>query len=163
MSSLSCEYRTISIPYIEGDLHGELTAAVVREIAAASPFQYRSEGGDLQLIVKIIDIDDTNIGFRYDCKHNHKHSKSIIPSETRLSIVVEITLINAATDIAVFSPVRLMASIDLDHDYNYSLRSRGIVHFSLGQLTDADDSFEAAHTPLYLAIAQKITDYINSL
>lgn len=65
---LSERYATISIPYAQGDLRGDLTAEVIRKLSSSGSFRYVNAGGDLLLQIKLIDASEENIGFRYDRK-----------------------------------------------------------------------------------------------
>ncbi len=157
------DYQTISIPYVEGDLDGDLTAALVQAISSSGSFEYRLKDGALLLIAKVINFSDVNIGFRYDRHRNGKPSQSIIPDETRLSLTVEISLLEAASGRLLDGPVQLTAYVDADHDYNGNNgpSDSDINKFSLGQLSNADAAFEAAERPLNRAISRKIKDYLS--
>ncbi len=76
---------TLSIPYVVGDIDGDLTAAIVQEVISSPSFEHRTDQGQLLLIVKLIDTSDDNIGFRYEEIRNKEYKRSIIPVETRLS------------------------------------------------------------------------------
>lgn len=159
--NLPAQYHTISVPYAEGDFDGSFTSELVQEISASGAFSYRNEGGDLILKVNLLDFNDQNIGFRYHRSKKGRLTRSIVPTETRLSILAEITLIDACTGLCVLGPCQLTGSIDFDHDY-FSSR-HGINIFSLGQLSDYDAAYDAAKKPLYQVLAQKIVDFmINS-
>lgn len=156
--TLPCRYSTISVPYVEGDQNGSLTAAIVKEIARSGAFTYQCNGA-LILKVVVLDVYEDNIGFRYDRRKRGTLTKDTIPTETRLTIVVDVSVVEAASCCTILGPVHLAASIDYDHDY-YSSRD-GINIFSLGQLSDLDEAYDAAQTPLNRVIAQKIVDYIS--
>lgn len=156
---LSTTYSTISIPYVVGDRDGSLTSAIVKEIVRTGAFEFRYSGGALILNVVVIDIDEEDIGFRYDRKKRGKLTKDIIPTEERMTIIVEVTVTEAASCCTVLGPVRLSACIDYDHDY-YSSRD-GVNIFSLGQLTDLDEAYNTAEIPLFKLIARKIADYVT--
>ena len=155
----SPRFSTLSVPYVIGDEDGDLTNAIVHEIATASPFEYRTEYGQLVLIVKLIGVTDDNIGFRYEQVHGKEYKRSIIPSETRSIATAEVSLVNATTMCNVIPAVVLSASIDFDHQYNATYHDS--IRFSLGQLTDADSAFAAARIPLNRKLAQKIVEYIS--
>ncbi|MBA3722351.1 MAG: hypothetical protein H0W88_08110 [Parachlamydiaceae bacterium] len=169
MSLAGCQYRfgygdlterysTINVPYAEGDPEGELTAEVIKKISASGAFKYVPCGGDLTLSIQILEFRDENIGFRYD-RNKHGHLKTpVIPTETRLSAIVEVELISNATNQVIRGPTQIRASVDFDHDY-YTTR-HGINIFSLGQLSDIDAGQEAAMQPLNRRLAEKITEYI---
>jgi hypothetical protein len=152
------QYSTISVPYVEGDLDGSMTASIINELARSGCFRFRQCDGDLTLKVKITDLRDENIGFRYDRKKKGELTHSIIPTETRLTAYSEVVVENSRTGCAVLGPVRVRASVDFDHDY-YSNRD-GVNIFSLGQLNDVDAACDAAQLSLNEALAGKIVDYL---
>lgn len=151
-------YETISIPYVKNDEDGRMTAALVKVISVESGLQYVKGGGDLTLLVEILAFENENIGYRYDQKDSGKLRHSIIPTETRLIAVAQVMLIDCATGEAIAGPAKITATVDFDHDYE---RTRnGINIFSLGQLTDYDEAYDAAFHPLYNVLSQKIADFI---
>lgn len=152
-------YKTISIHFAEGDLSGALTQAVVHEIASQTSLVYVNGGADLELVIKLKEIDEENVGFRYDRNKHDKRVDYIIPTETRLQAFAEVTLVDRAEGCALFGPLWLEASYDFDHDYYTSHNAVNI--FSLGQLTDYDEAYDAAMKPLYQNLARKIIDYLK--
>lgn len=156
---LSENYSTISVPYVEGDFDGSLTGAIISEIAKSGSFEYLRNGGALILQIKMIDLSDENIGFRYDRKKKGELTKSVIPTETRIKALIELIVLDAASGCVLLGPARLSAYIDFDHDY-YSSRN-GINIFSLGQLSDIDAAYDAVRKPLYYALARKIVEFVN--
>lgn len=153
-------YQTITVPFVDGDWQGIMTRSLVNQLATDSSFRLLNDGGDLTLLVKLKDVEEDNVGFRYDQKKSGKLIKYIIPTETRLSLLADVTLIDQTTGCALFGPVLFEANYDFDHDY-YSARN-SVNIFSLGQLTDYDEALEAALKPLYQELAKKIVDYIKS-
>lgn len=158
LGELSQRYATISIPYAEGDLKGDLTAEVIKNISSSGAFSYVNQGGELRLKIKVIDSNEENIGFRYDRHKDGKLKKNIVPTETRVSAIAEVTLIDAATGKIVRGPDRITAYAEFDHTY-YTTRNE-INIFSLGQLNDIDVARDAAKTPLNRALAEQIVDYV---
>lgn len=156
---LSSLYRSISVPYVQGDIDGRFTAALIKAISVSGEFVYK-EQGDLTLEVEIIDFRDENIGFRYDKNREGRLTKSIIPTETRLTVIALVRLKETFSGKLVLGPAHLSASVDFDHDY-YSSR-KGVNVFSLGQLTDFDAARDAVYRPLNSLLAKKIVDYINA-
>lgn len=157
--ALPTQYPSISVPFVEGDQDGALTAAIIKEIVRAGDFTYQYHGGSLTLKAKLIEIDEDNIGFRYDRKKRGKLTKDVIPTEERVTMVVELSVAEAASCRTILGPVLLSASVDYDHDY-YSSRD-GVNIFSLGQLTDLDAAYDAVQAPLNRAMAEKIADYLT--
>jgi hypothetical protein len=156
---LAERYSTISIPYVEGDTGGRLTAHLIRRLSTSGAFKYMPHDGSLILRANLVELRDENIGFRYDRKKEGKLKHAVIPAETRLSAIVEIRLIDSTTGKVVRGPARLTASVDFDHDYYYSSRHEVNI-FSLGQVNDIDAAHDAALEPLNRCLADKIADYI---
>jgi len=157
---LTQSYQTFSIPFVDGDQTGELTAEIIKRMSDSSGLSYASCGGDIILQVKLIELRDENIGFRYDRKKEGKLKKVIIPSEARIKALIELQVIEAVSKRVIRGPVRLTASVDFDHTY-YSSR-RAINVFSLGQLNDYDAAQDAVKQPLYRQLAERIVDYVTS-
>lgn len=152
-------YQTISVPYAEGDWKGDLTAAIIKRLSQSGPLVYRNTGGALILKVRILDYHSDDIGFRYDTNRHDRLISSVIPDETRLEGEVEVSVLEAASCKPVLGPVRLTAYTEFDHDY-YSAH-HAVNVFSLGQLTDIDEAYDAAEKPLNRRLAQTIVDYLN--
>lgn len=151
-------YATISIPYAEGDIKGDLTAEVIKKISLSGSFQFVSCGGDLILNIKVLDLSEENIDYRYDRKKSGKLKHSIIPTETRATIIAEVSLIEASTGKILRGPSKITASTEFDHTY-YTTRDQ-INVFSLGQLSDIDAARDAARIPLNRNLAEKIADFV---
>lgn len=157
-SGLAAKYTTVSIPYVEGDLDGSLTAAIINEFVRDGTFEYRRTGGALVVNLNLIDYQNNHVGFRYDRKKDGELRKSVIPTETRRTIYVEINVEDAASKSIVLGPAQLSASVVFDHDYEYARDEVNV--FSLGQLSDINQAIEAAQTPLNQVLARKIVDYV---
>lgn len=158
---LSESYSTISVPYVQGDQKGELTAEIIKKVTSSGAFRYVNEGGDLILKVKLLGVEEENIDYCYDRKRSGKRKKSIIPIETRVNAIAEVHLVNGATGRTIREPVRISANTEFDHTY-YATRN-DINIFSLGQINDIDAAREAAMHPLNRNLAESIVDYlINS-
>lgn len=87
-----------------------------------------------------------------------KLSHDIIPIETRATLAAEVTLMSSSGT-TLLGPVRIYASVDFDHDYYFSPHHINVT--SLGQLTDIYSARDAVKTPLFRALAEKITQYIT--
>lgn len=157
--SIPSAYSTVTVPFVKGDEDGSFTSSLIREIEINSGLNYVDHHGDLELQVKLIDLREQNIGFRYDRNRRNEIINSIIPTETRIFIIAEVIVLEKYTCKTILGPVEVVTSVEFDHDY-YSSRN-GINIFSLGQLTDLDEARVAVKTPLYKALARKIVEYIN--
>jgi hypothetical protein len=151
-------YTTISIPYVKGDDDGSLTAAVIRQVSTSGGLRYVSHGGDLTLHIELIEVRDENIGFRYDRNKQGCRKKGIIPTETRLIALAEVSILETKSHKIIRGPTRVVTSVDFDHDYYYSRHRINI--FSLGQLSDIDAAQEVAMQPLNRRLAEKIADFV---
>ena len=151
-------YRTIEIPYVDGDKEGSLTSQIIEKMVSSTTFSYVRSGGDLLLCVKILDYQHDNIGFRYDIDKQDQLTDSIIPTETRMTVLTEVRVIDAGRGCVVLGPARISASVDFDHDY-YGPRG-DINSKSLGQLSDIDVAYDSATLPLNRNLAEKIVDYV---
>jgi len=148
--------RTLSVPFAEGDVDGDLTSAVIQQISSSGVYSYRKEGGAVLLKIKILDLRDENIGFRYYRNKEGKLKKDIVPTETRIAVSAEVSLVDAVSCTPILGPTRITAGVDFDHDF-YSSDTT----FSLGQLNDYDSAYDAVVHPLNKVLAQKIVDFVN--
>lgn len=153
-------YESISIPFAEGDYQGMLTREIIDKIATQTSLLVVNSGGDLTLLVTLKQQDEENIGFRFDRNGKGRRIDYIIPSETRISLFAEVTVIEQASGCALIGPFLFEASYDFDHDYYSSQNAVNI--FSMGQLTDYDEALDAALRPLYQNLADKIADYVKN-
>lgn len=148
--------RTLSVPFAEGDVDGDLTAAVIQQISSSGVYAYRKNGGSVLLKIKIVDLRDENIGFRYYRNKEGKLKKDIIPTETRIAVTAEVALVEVGSCTPILGPTLITAGVDFDHDF-YSSDTT----FSLGQLNDYDSAYDAVTHPLNKVLAQKIVDFVN--
>lgn len=153
-------YHSITIPYIKNDQDGRMTAALIKEISD-SGLRYDQCTGDLTLLVEIVEYENENIGYRYGRKDHGELSHSIIPSESRLIIAAQVTLLDNSSSKPIAGPAKITATVDFDHEYEKT--RNGINVFSLGQLTDYDEAYDAAFQPLYRILSQKIADFILNI
>lgn len=153
------QYSSIAVPYVKGDLNGNLTSAIIKEISESGKNLVFKKNGDLILKISIIELNDENIGFRYDRNKKDRLTRSIIPTETRTTESVEMILTEACSGKVILGPIIISASVDFDHDYYLSQNAVNV--FSLGQLTDYDQAKDAVCCPLNKALAKKIVDYVT--
>lgn len=152
------QYRAITVPFVVGDPDGQLTSAIVREISISSPLPYSQLDGDLILKVKLLDVEEDNVGYRYDRKKRGTIRKRLIPCETRVTAQLEVSLEDRYCN-QVLPTVIITASLDFDHDYYSSRDSVNI--FSLGQLSEVDAARDTVISPLNALISKKIVDYLS--
>jgi len=146
---------TISIPYVEGDPSGKLTAQLVETIQREGGFRYVHSGGRLILKVKLIDNDILNIGWKVDPSRDNQ---KIIPNESRKKLLAEVTVLQEGRAQPLIGPVFIKSFVDYDHQH-YALNNDANI-FSLGQLTDIDTARDGLDTPMYRAMALEINNFL---
>lgn len=152
------KYHSINVPYVEGDLEGILTDSLIKELTTRGGFQYCRSGGMLTLCVELIDFREENIGFRYDREADDTLTKNVIPAETRLKGLAEVTIIDNCSGCCILGPDLVSAFIEYDHDY-YSNHGGANV-FSLGQLNDIELAQKVAYRPMFRKLARAITTHV---
>ena len=149
--------RGINVPFVVGDIDGQLTQEIVKELATRGCIILQG-AGNLFLSVELLEIRDENIGFRYDRKKKGELTHSIIPVETRIFAQAKVAVVDVSKGCTLLGPVLIEAWYDYDNDYYYS--QNGVNVFSLGELSDYETAREAAKRPLYKVLARKMADYI---
>jgi len=156
---VTSSYRTISIPYVEGDEQGRLTSALIRTVTQTGNLRFVTCRGDLELCVCLEAPEDDNIGFIYAPESNGSLSNIVVSNEARLSIDAKVSVIERRTGQRVLGPVTIPT--DVTFDFESDLSNVNFHAFSLGQLEMFNLAKDAAFVPLYDRLAQKIVDYVN--
>jgi hypothetical protein len=146
------------VPYARGDLDGDLTASVIRELSASPYLRYSPTGARYLICLDVVNYCDQNIGFQYELNKNKNLRHSVVPSETRLTVKADMIVRDAFSQQVVLGPIGLEASWDFDHDWYSS--TGGINTFSLGQFTDIDTARDTVLVPLHKRLAKKVIDYL---
>jgi len=160
--------RTISIPYIKGDVRGQLTNEIIRQLSYSGRYEYIREGGSLLLKVAVVSDGTSKIGYRYDRKnHSCKRTNHLQPTEARREITVELTLIDEASMMEIIKPTLVRGTSEYDFVGTHSLcdlsfiqggRRVTVESFSLGQLDSVEGAQDDALLPLYRDLAEKIVN-----
>lgn len=164
--SSSEDKTTLSIPYVEGDSQGQLTAELVRQIASYGIYDFVKKDGDLTLTVTLVGDKSDVIGFQYDLTEKKgKIERNLMPQENRRIITAQVTVTRGCTDEVVVGPLNISASTDFDYIDVNSLKTVSFINdgkrektisFSLGQLDSIEGAQDASLTPIYRQLAQKI-------
>lgn len=162
--------QTLSIPYIPGDVEGQLNAALVEAISQTGHYEYRRNDGVLLLQVAIINDNSERIDFRYDREPSGKREKNLLATANRRSAVAEVTLIDTRSDEILLGPSTVSASADFEYESVDSIVDmvyfppkgppQTVLNFSLGQLDSIEGGHDDSASPLYRHLAQKIADGI---
>jgi hypothetical protein len=155
-------YSTLCVPYVEGDLEGFFTATLIRTVTERGCLAYRDSGSDLLLEVCLLEPLDTNIGYIYapPDQGDDEASDIIVANEARLGLTAQVTLIDRRTGSSLFGPLTI--GCFLDYDFEPDLDNVDFHAFSLGQLEMHPLAQDAALSPLYTLLAEKIVDYVNN-
>lgn len=170
---LGAHFQTISVPYIEGDLDGMLTDALIKAVALSNQFAY-AKGGELILEGEITSDQTSHIGWQYDrSPTTSERQNRLVPNEGRREIALSFSLISARTGKTLYGPIVVKASSDFDFVDSDSLLDTSFVtptggrqstlFFSLGQLDSVEGAKAAVLTPLYQKLAYKIVEGIENI
>lgn len=167
----SCGYRflnkanvpyTTYVPYIEGDMDGNLTNTLIQRMADLGYFTPISGVSDfiIQARVKSNVIDP--IGFQFAPKNI---DRNIIANENRHTIELEFSILSGKTQEKLFGSYFIKESIDYDfldqYPCKYSTqREESTVNFSLGQLDSREGALSSSIDPLFHKITDKMSRII---
>jgi len=168
----SDEKTTISIPYVEGDAQGQLTSELIREITNSNLYRFVKSDGEVCLRVAIVNDKSDIVGFQYDLTPKKgKIERNLMAEENRRTLTAQVTLVDAITQEVIVGPVNVKASTDYDYIDVNSLKTVSFINeqgkrektitFSLGQLDSIEGAQDAALTPIYRLLAQKITQVLS--
>lgn len=186
---LSCGYRfeqqelengeaiSLSVPFVKGDLDGQLTNALIKEMSKTGSFRFVREGARHNLVVAIVEDEKHKIGFRYDripnptpeeLAKNDGREKNIVPTEGRRILTAQVTVEDTRSGKVVLGPTFVKAFMEYDYvnsDNLVDLTFLGpdnqrltVLNYSLGQLDSIEGAEDNALDPLYRHMAQKIID-----
>lgn len=180
----SCGYRLsgseekvssrVSIPYVKGDLDGQLTAAIITKFSTSSRWQYVQDAADLVLDIEILESDRHYIGYKYDrVKSTAELINRLIPNEGRRTLKVKLQLLDAKKEHTVYGPYEIEAFADYDFVnfdtykdlafVNQEGVAESVLSFSLGQLDSEEGGKEAVQAAVYQNLAEKILIGLDQL
>ncbi|HEX2580192.1 MAG TPA: LPS assembly lipoprotein LptE [Rhabdochlamydiaceae bacterium] len=168
----SDDKTTISIPYVEGDAQGQLTSELIRQVTNSNLYRFVKSDGEVCLRVAIVNDKSDIVGFQYDLTSKKgKIERNLMPEENRRTITAQVTLTDALTQEVIVGPVNVKVSTDYDYIDVNSLKEVSFVDeqgkrqktitYSLGQLDSIEGAEDAALTPIYRQLAQKITQVLS--
>jgi hypothetical protein len=171
-TAASEDKTTISIPYVEGDAQGQFTAELIRQITNFNQYDFVKKDGDLVLKVNLVGDKNDIIGFQYDLTPKKgKIERNLMAQENRRTLTAQVTVTDTSTEKVIVGPVDITASTDYDYIDVNSLKEVSFINeqgkrektisFSLGQLDSIEGAQDAALTPVYRQLAQKIALALN--
>src|SRR5258706_12209157 len=87
---------TIAIPYIKGDLDGQLNAELLRALSSSGYFDCVQSGAELTLEASLTAEGDDRIGYRFDRNPESGQLRdNIVGTENRRAISVNVSLIDS--------------------------------------------------------------------
>lgn len=170
--SENSEKVNISVPYIQDDLAGHFTEALIKQVSYSPNLVYKYSNSDYVLCVKIIDSSTSQIGYKYDRDNENVRRKNLRATEGRQKVTAQVEIIDQNTNATKFGPFDVSATSEFDYVDPDSLndlsfidptgRRNTVLAFSLGQLESIENAKEAALKPLYERLAKKIVDAISA-
>ena len=152
-------YRTVSIPYIEGDQDGTFTSTLIHTLAASGKWKYHPDNGELTLKVSLVGTRNEEVGFTRSIQ-NGQLNKWISPNENRLSALAKVEMIETASQKTVLGPEYLSAGVIYDYDPNFN--ADNLVQFSLAQYNFHEISNRIAKAPLDERLSQIIIEFVEN-
>lgn len=153
--------QTVNVPYVRGDLNGNLTDSIIRELAQSGKYTIQEYGADLELNVEVIANDIYKAGFQYDEEGSREYNR-LVTNEEQRHMTLSVTLIDAKTKEVIKGPGTVSASInydfiDPDSDDEAAVRRRlSTLNFSLGQMDSVEGARSASTVPLHTLLARKL-------
>ena len=169
-ATTSEDTRTISIPYVEGDQQGQLTAEIIRQLEETGLYEFVRSGGDLVLTVSMVGDQKEVVGFSYDrTEKKGKIEQNLMATENSRSLTAQITL--SEGEKAILGPLKVTASGEYDYVDVNSLKTLSfinengkrekVINFSLGQLDSIEGAEDNVLTPAYRQLAHKIVGVLE--
>jgi len=166
-TATSDDKTTISIPYVEGDNQGQLTAEIIRQLTNSDIYDFVKDDGDLVLKVSLVGDRNDPVGFKYDrTEKKGKIEHNLMATENRRMLTAQVILSRAGTEEIVLGPLNITATGDYDYIDVNTLKELAFtnpqgkrektIDFSLGQLDSIEGAQDAVLTPVYRQLAQKI-------
>ncbi len=159
--------RSITVPYITGDVEGLLNNELVYQLSSSGKFQCFQSGGEVTLRVAWMTEEHDRIGFRYDRDNpSGRREKNLLGVEDRRSLTVEVSLLETSSQKILFGPSSITAYVDYDYTDPGSPRDQvlgrndPVMQFSLGHLDSAEGAYDDASRPLFRKLSQKIVALI---
>ncbi len=149
---------SVSVPYIEGDREGSLTAILIEELQKSPRLSFERHLADYELKIKLLDSREENVGFRYDREQDGSVAKSLLPSTSRRATLFELALVDRRTGEILYETIK-PASVEFDYDVDGEREN--LREFSLGQLNMVDTARDSSEINLNRSIAREIVDFIN--
>lgn len=151
---------TIFIPYIEGDLDGNLTTTLIQKITDLGYFIPVSGISDFVIKARIKSRIIDPIGFQFA-----PNNRNIIANENRYTIEIEFSILSGKTKEKLFGSFFIKESIDYDFLDQYPCKhltekEEPTVNFSLGQLDSREGALYNSIDPLFHKITDKISKII---
>jgi hypothetical protein len=158
-SSRASAYKTVSVPYIIGDVNGGFTSQLIHQLTYSGRWTYAPHQGDLLLKVEILKTKDEEIGFSYPVQ-NGQINKWLVPNENRFSQLVRVELIDSKTSRTILGPINLSANVQYDYDAEFNVNN--FVRFSLAQYNFQEIAKRTATIPLEKKLSVRIVEYLEN-
>lgn len=151
-------YKTISVPYVQGDSEGNLTSVLTKTLVDSGILEYKAFDSDVSLIVQIQGSKVEDVGYNRQYNAEGQIETWMNPNERRLSVLVNVSVIDEATQKTILGPVPLSMSVKYDFDQQFS--EDNLVQFSLAQYNFFENSERIAYESLNQRLSRLIVDYL---
>lgn len=152
------KYKTITIPFVDGDKSGFLTAELVKQFSHSGVFEYRNNRAELELKIVLLDTNEEHIGYQFYRDENNNVVERLSPTEGRSKVLARVSLIESSSGKVVLGPKEIVASVEYDFDPDLSVDN--VTEFSMGQLSSIDSAQDIARLTTNEMLSEKIIDYI---
>ncbi|MFA5250254.1 MAG: hypothetical protein WC371_02450 [Parachlamydiales bacterium] len=152
-------------------MNGFFTEELIRSLGSSCRFSFASESSR-KLVVSIVEEKNDPIGYRYDRELSGALKKSLLPTEGRQKLRLQISLCEKGVREAFFGPFEITEDIDFDFVEEDSLGDlsfvdgagtrKSVLAFSLGQLESINAAQEAAKRVLYRKAARRIIEILDA-
>lgn len=164
--------KTVTVPFVEGDVDGRLTTEIVNALVKETNYHYLPSDGDLTICVKILDDKREYIGYKYDQEEiTGELINRLIADEGRRKVTVELNIFRRGAHL--YGPIEITAASDYNFVNSDTLddvsfvnkegERQSLLTFSLGQLDAWEGANDVALNVAYSRIARKIVDGLRRL
>lgn len=154
------ERQRLFVPYVKGDIDGEFTAAIVREIASLGIWRVGGVASPHRLEVEILNLRAKSIDFRGKEGVDEREENAPLSSVAKRALLkLRVQLVQSCSGRILAGPEIMEAA--LEYDYEPATRG-GDVERYLGQLLSKEEAGEFASSSLKSEVAAcKIARWIS--
>lgn len=150
------QVRAIHVPFVQHDMDGQLTAALVEALAHSGVIM--DKDSPLVLEVDLAGQHMNSVGYTYGYDDQGNPTTALYPSEARYHWMCKVALKDTQADIYLAPMQKLDVSVDFD--YQTDDMPYNEVQFSVGQLNLREEASASSQVLLCKKMARAITDWL---